>query len=602
MPDGRIGRFEVPEGTSPEQAQAMITEQISGNRKKLMSEEDSITKAAKSFNEESSFGQNLLAGTGKAFSDIGRGVAQLTPWGPSKAEIDAIARRDAPLMETGGGITGNIAGNIAAMLPASLIPGVNTVAGGAALGGLSSMMAPVGENDSRVERGIYGTAAGAAIPSVIRGAGSLVSRGKNLVDSLLPGGTERLGNRVISNVAGDKRQEVINSLLANRPSIPRSNAIAGEASVPSNSAEFAALQKIVKGRLPSDYDAIEQAQKAARTIALQTIGGRGADDTALNSAITARKVSSDPFYKAVETSTAKVQVNPVISEVDKLLSLHPNEDAIAGPLMKIKGALMPDGKTLETNPQALASLSKNIKTMLGRKTPDGQHEFDVKVLTSIKTLLDDQIEKGEPAYKMARTTFKAGSEPINRMQVGQVLEDRLANVTGKETASPFLKVMEDPTLQMGKATGFKRFKDLGQVLHPGEVQTAENVGKELERSVRFNELAAKGMERAKSIVGESEPQLYPTGMFSPILSVTRGILNRSLGKADEKSLAYIAELMKDPQATARAMQIATPAQQGQLLNFMAKYKSPLLIGAPFSAISQGLLSQPQSALLNPEQR
>ena len=29
MPDGRIGRFEVPEGTSPEQAQALIQESLS---------------------------------------------------------------------------------------------------------------------------------------------------------------------------------------------------------------------------------------------------------------------------------------------------------------------------------------------------------------------------------------------------------------------------------------------------------------------------------------------------------------------------------------------------------------------------------------------
>lgn len=34
MPDGRIGRFEVPEGTSPEQAQVLIQQQISGEQPK----------------------------------------------------------------------------------------------------------------------------------------------------------------------------------------------------------------------------------------------------------------------------------------------------------------------------------------------------------------------------------------------------------------------------------------------------------------------------------------------------------------------------------------------------------------------------------------
>lgn len=588
MPDGRIGRFEVPEGTTPEQAQEMISAQIAGNRKKLMSEEDAITKAAKSFNEDASFTQNALAGAGKALTDIGRGVAQLTPFGPSRAEIDTIARQDAPLMATGGGITGNIVGNVAAMLPTAAIPGINTVAGGAALGGISAALSPVGESDSRLERGAYGSAFGAAVPSIIKGGGAVLEKGKNLVDSLLPGGTKRLGDRMLNAVAGDKRQEVINALLANRPVI--SAATAGEASVPAGSAEFAALQKLVKTPLASDYDAIEQAQKLARTKALQTIGGRGADDTALNAALKARSAAADPFYKAVESSTARVRVAPVLREVDALLAKHPNEDAIVVPLSKIKAVLSPDGQKLETNPQALASLSKNIKAMLGRKTPDGQHEFDVKVLTSIKDLLDDQIGKGEPAYQAARDAFKAGSVLPNRMQVGKALEDKLANVTGKETAASFLKVLDDPSLPMKRATGFPRYRELGQVLSPSEVKTATSVGEELERNVRFNELASKGTEHTRGLLGQLAPEVRPTGMFSPILSVSRGILNRALGKADEKSIAYLSELMKDPQATAKAMQIATPAQRGLLGDLISQYRNSLLIGAPSASVAQGLLS------------
>lgn len=189
--------------------------------------------------------------------------------------------------------------------------------------------------------------------------------------------------------------------------------------------------------------------------------------------------------------------------------------------------------------------------------------------------------------------------PINKMQVGKALEDKLANVTGKETAASFLKVLEDPTLPMKKATGFNRYKDLGQVLNPREVQTAASVGGELERGVRFNELASKGMEHTRGLLGQLEPEVKPTGMFSPILSVSRGLLNRALGRADEKSIAYLSEIMKDPQATAKAMQLATPQQRTVLLEILAKYRNPALIGAPATAVSQGLFSQPQPALLNP---
>lgn len=46
MPDGRIGRFEVPEGTTPEQAQSMISQYIGGQQKAPSGQQEGIGRTA----------------------------------------------------------------------------------------------------------------------------------------------------------------------------------------------------------------------------------------------------------------------------------------------------------------------------------------------------------------------------------------------------------------------------------------------------------------------------------------------------------------------------------------------------------------------------
>jgi hypothetical protein len=103
--------------------------------------------------------QNFRAGAGKGFYDVGRGISQIVG-GMSREDVDAIRKRDAPLMDTKAGIAGNITGSIAATAPTMFIPGVNTYAGAAAVGGGLGAMQPVGTGDSRLTNTLIGGAAG----------------------------------------------------------------------------------------------------------------------------------------------------------------------------------------------------------------------------------------------------------------------------------------------------------------------------------------------------------------------------------------------------------------------------------------------------------
>lgn len=156
--------------------------------------------------------EKFLAGAGKAFTDIGRGIRQvfdasnavtLTPEeaqaDPETAEYlsvlkqqsqalqDEIAesrRLDAPLMKTGAGIAGNITGNIAAAAPATFIPGANTLAGATAIGGVMGALQPTVQGESRLENTALGASAGTAGYAVGKTISSGISAAKGRIAKL----------------------------------------------------------------------------------------------------------------------------------------------------------------------------------------------------------------------------------------------------------------------------------------------------------------------------------------------------------------------------------------------------------------------------------
>ena len=109
--------------------------------------------------EGQSFGQNALAGAGKAFVDLGRGIGQITGFIPS-SEIDEIQERDEPLMKTGGGVAGNILGNVATMLPAALFPGAASIPGAGITGAAMGAITPTKTDESRMQNMAVGAASG----------------------------------------------------------------------------------------------------------------------------------------------------------------------------------------------------------------------------------------------------------------------------------------------------------------------------------------------------------------------------------------------------------------------------------------------------------
>jgi hypothetical protein len=106
--------------------------------------------------------EKFNAGIGKAFSDLGLGIRQRTGFS-SRADVAEARKLDAPLMQTGAGVGGNLAGNLAMLAPTALIPGANTVTGAGALGATIGLLQPstsLKEDAFNVGFGAAGGAAG----------------------------------------------------------------------------------------------------------------------------------------------------------------------------------------------------------------------------------------------------------------------------------------------------------------------------------------------------------------------------------------------------------------------------------------------------------
>ena len=88
-----------------------------------------------------STGDRFLAGMGKAFTDVARGAGQLVG-AVSRKDVEETRKLDAPLMATTAGRVGDIAGNVALLAPTALIPGANTITGGAVIGAASGLLQP----------------------------------------------------------------------------------------------------------------------------------------------------------------------------------------------------------------------------------------------------------------------------------------------------------------------------------------------------------------------------------------------------------------------------------------------------------------------------
>lgn len=217
MPDGRIGRFEVPEGTTPEQVieyakgvsdevlQLKVGESTPGQVQQVINQDPLTpqTKADQSVSREAFAAQNFpQAAEKRGLLDIGEGLKQtaiqagesanLLPQGSTQDYTQQVEEGRKEFEATYGRVPGaEELRVIAAIAPYIYLPakGASTLKGqmavtgatGAAIAG--TQFAPEGQ--SRAENAAKGGAVAAAIPPVLRAGGAVVGKVVNALQGKL---------------------------------------------------------------------------------------------------------------------------------------------------------------------------------------------------------------------------------------------------------------------------------------------------------------------------------------------------------------------------------------------------------------------------------
>lgn len=268
------GQFMIVRGAKPD-----MKAQIEG---------DHITQGAKNFNEGKGFFSNLAAGYGGALPNLVQGAGQLlgdtlekTPVGrpaflPTQADVDETKKRDAPLMNTAGGFTGNMLGTAAPAALTAFIPGANTVGGAAITGAGLAALDPVATGESRTEKMALGAAGGAAGQYV---GGKLA---------------EKLQSRVAAQTAEEAARKSRDSV---RDAILQAGQEAGLTVPPSavNPSWINKRLESIAGKAAVGQEASARNQQAVNTMGKKALGM--ADDTPLTEQVLDkfRDVAAQPY-------------------------------------------------------------------------------------------------------------------------------------------------------------------------------------------------------------------------------------------------------------------------------------------------------------------
>lgn len=559
--------------------------------------------------EEMGLGGRLLAGAGKAFHDIGLGVAG-TP-----EEVREARRIDAPLMSTGAGVTGNILGNVAAAAPTAAIPGANTILGSAALGGIYGALQPSESAGERTQNALLGGAVGGAVTGAARAVPAIY---RALISPFRQSGQERLALDAIGRFAraGEPQPEgILNKLkAAGQPPSPapwetmnlsgQTELIPGSrrtlAEVTRNPS-IANLEQIARSGSPdvaASFAKRNAERMAARQEALLKIAG---PEGAKEAAETARRTIAKPLYdEALATPIDPLTAKQLQPEVKALLA-RPSIQAARRDAVRIakeEGMVLGEKDMKEGSARALHYMKLAMDDQIQAAQTKGLSS-EVRRLTDSKQKLQDVLESLSPAYRVARETYADLSRPINRMEVGREFYDKLIPAltdlgAGKITPSTFAKALKNHEQTVARALDYKGAK-LSDVLSPDEINLLQNIGKDVAGEAWAAEAPrVKGSPTAQLLAGQNALR----SLLGPV-GIPAGWSGGTFGRTVSKALGWpMALAEQDVQTTLGNMLLDPNLAQAAAARAAQRSASPMIRGAnalgqyalPPAATAAGMLA------------
>jgi hypothetical protein len=529
---------------------------------------------------------NFLAGMGKGFTDVARGVGQMARV-VSRDDIRRAREIDEELMQTGAGQVGNIVGTAASLAPLAFVPGANTYAGAAAIGAGSGLAAPSASTGETIANTVINGAAGTALQL----AGRLIGAGYQGVKSLAAPFTERGQQQIAARTMQAFMSDPVAAaaqLRAARPSpVPGMRPTAPELVQDEG---LATLYRTVQND-PSTKSALARRateNMRARANAVDEIAGTDAQREA---AVAARQAFADDAYRAatqanytVDDQLASLLSRPAVRQaMARAKTLAENEGrqfsfvsgSPARPA-KVSTVLDANGNPVVISPatpstqkaQVTGQGLQDLKMAMDEMLSDPASGFTGKAGDAVRNLqkqLLSWMEGANPQFKAAREGYKLASMPINQMDVARQLSSALQKESGAlgERGEMFAKALNSGDDLARSATGFKGAR-LEQIMTPEQMRILQGVREGFAGQANANNLGrAVGSNTGQNFVSQNflRQVLGPTGLpeswaESTLLESLMRPVQFAAKAGERRIIPQIANALLDPQEAAYLLSLA----------------------------------------------
>lgn len=610
MPDGRVAKYEVPEGTTPEQAQAMIEQQIKDDRP--------ISESVKRGGQIVSKG--LMTGLANTVALPLEASERISA--PFRSLFNHFTGAKLPgKIDVMGGVQKDFGSLYGGIKPESgmesRLSDIATGAGGASIfpgAGLSGIGSAAAGSVVSGEMGRAGMplwsqiVAGALTPAAMYGgvkgtlAGGKAVGGiaKSIDASLLAGGAERAAKRLAPKLALEGK-DVSSVAGATAGNLSIDKAVAGlnaagklddaaTALAKTGNATTQGAASLLKKDMPSEYVDVAKRQAQARLDVLDAVTP---DEQA---AVAARKTATEQLYAEAAKGSTKIADNKDMTNI--LLRIPPAALREANELAKIDGApfLLKGGRLPESiNNQNMHYIKLGLDKILRGETKEPVSSAMKQKATQLKKEFLAAYEATNPAYSKARQAFAELSPPVDQAKVLTAMKNTLQKYPGidesgvipsaSERVSPFLNVLgRGEGALLKRSTGMPRYQewDLSKVLTPEQMSVVNKVGGELLADVEKAGLAKAGREKALGIMRETTKPGAGPGLVDRQISIFNWAVRALEGIGGRKTDEALSVLFlpENKQALALAIEQGRPSVKAAIINEAAKRQ----IKQPYAAV------------------
>jgi hypothetical protein len=509
---------------------------------------------------------------------------------------EGLGWRGMPGAETAGEILSPVWLKAAKAIPAGqrLLSRTAQAIGFGAAGGAS---APVTEGDDYWDQKATDTGVGAATGGVIPGAAKVIGgAGKIVYHGLIEPWAKpaAIKGRAYLEAAGDKVKQISDLLTENRQIVPGSAPTAGEAAAPAKRAEFSALQESAAKAKPSEYFARGEEQNAARIEALNEFAGNPAKRA---EAAAQRSARAAPHYEAGVNQTAPTSGLKDLAERPSTGAVLKRAERLMEEKDKSFAPLFPNGLPRQMSGEEAQAVKLAFDDMIKLHPKSAMDTAEVEAIKATRNEFVGWMEKNFPELGRGRKLYKMGSGPVNEMDTGEALVEKLTpalRATDTPRSTAFANAVRDSASTIKKATGEPRFEKLEQVLTNRSLQTTHNVADDLARQDLHKDLGRAGSKAAPDAIALATHNLQsqlggpPPTLLHRGVMLANAIINRLEGRVNKKLAAEMAAEMLNPPGVAKSLAEAQARdiRNKAIADAIQHYQRPAIAGGA-SAIAQG---------------